>query len=288
MDGSPVIAGTDGSQESLLAVEWAAREAVMRGWPLRIVAVPALPPRMAWQRSTPGTVTDTIRKASEQALASAAALVAEAEPDLVVDTVMLSGAPAPALVEAASDAPMLVVGSRGSGGFGAIVLGSASRYVAAHAPCPVVVAREGITAMQGEVVVGVRDLDQPATLGFAFEEARLRKARLHAVYAWPLFLPAMRLAGQERPGADADAVSADAAAWLADLLSGWRQKYPGVQVSQDVVHAQAGRALAGASARADLVVLGRNSAAHAGGSGTGAIIHAVLHHAHSSVAVVPE
>jgi hypothetical protein len=80
------------------------------------------------------------------------------------------------------------------------VLGSVSRYVATRVQCPVVVAREETMAVHSEVVVGVRDLDQPTAIGFAFEEAMLRKARLRAVHAWPLFLPEMRLTATERPG----------------------------------------------------------------------------------------
>jgi len=61
-----------------------------------------------------------------------------------------------------------------------------------------------------------------------------------------------------------------------------------VEVIEDAVHAQPGRALAGASARADLVVLGRNGAEGSGHLGTGAVTHAVPNHAHSPVAIVPE
>jgi nucleotide-binding universal stress UspA family protein len=205
-----------------------------------------------------------------------------------VETALLSGRAAPALAEAAADALMLVVGSRGAGGFAALVLGSVSRYVATLAPGSVVVAREETAAGHGEIVVGIRDLDQPAAIGFAFEEAWLRRARLRVVHAWQWFLPEMRLTGTERPGADARDVTPEAEAWLADLLTFWRQKYPDVEVIPEVVHASPGRVLAGASARADLVVLGRNSADDSGHPSTGAIVHALLSHAHSPVAIVPE
>src|SRR6266571_8521532 len=112
------VAGTDGSEQSLRAVEWAAREAALRSGALRVVSVPALPPLMAWQRApegNPDTVADTIRKSDEQALATAAARAAEAEPGLAVDTALLHGPPGEALIKAAAGASMLVVGSRGSG-----------------------------------------------------------------------------------------------------------------------------------------------------------------------------
>ena len=291
MAGNVVIAGTDGSEPSLRAVEWAAREAALRGAALRVVAVPVLLRRMSWQsdpHSTPDTVADTIRRSYERALATAAARAAEAEPDVVVETALLSGRPAWALAEAAADASMLVVGSRGASGFGALLLGSVSRYVATLAPGPVVVAREETEAGHGEVVVGIRDLDQNQAIAFAFDEARLRRARLRAVHAWRWFLPEMRLTGTERPGADARDVTAEAAGWLADLLTSWQEKYPDVEVAPDVAHGSPARVLAGASARADLVVLGRNSADDSWRPSTGATAHALLSHAHSPVAIVPE
>ncbi len=291
MADNVVIAGTDGSDQSLRAVEWAAHEAVLRGAALRVVSVPALPRLMSRQRTPlgrPDIVVDTIRRSYEQALATGAARAAKAEPGLAVDTALLSGVPARALTEAAGNASMLVVGSRGGGGFAALVLGSVSRYVATSAQGPVVVAREETAAVHHEVVVGVQDLDQPTAIGFAFEEAMLRTARLRAVHAWHWFLPEMRLTGTERPGADARDVMAEAAGWLADLLTFWRQRYPEVEVIEDVVHAQPGRVLAGASARADLIVLGRSDAEGSGHPRTSAVAHAVLNHAHCPVAVVPE
>jgi nucleotide-binding universal stress UspA family protein len=291
MAGNVFLAGTDGSEPSLRAVEWAAREAALRGGSLRVVSVPMLPRPVGWARDPqgqPDTVADTIRASCERALASAAERASEIEPGLAVDTALLPGPSIHALVEAAADAAMLVVGSRGAGSFAALVLGSVSRYVATRTQCPVVVAREETMAVHREVVVGVRDLDQPTAIGFAFEEAMLRQARLRAVHVWPLFLPEMRLTGTERPGADSREITAEAVGWLADLLTFWRQKYPEVEVAEDVLHAHPGRVLAGASARADLVVLGRNTAEDSPNPGTGAVTHAVLSHGHGPVAVVPE
>ena len=286
-----VVAGTDGSDPAFRAVEWAAREAGLRGAKLRIVSVPALLPRMSWRNGpegTPETVADMIIKSHEHALAWAAGRVAEVDPRLDVETALLPGEPAPALAEAADGASMLVVGSRGGGGFAALLLGSVSRYVATRTDCPVVVVREENTAVHREIVVGIRDLDQPSAIGFAFEEASLRKARLRAVHAWQWFLPEMRLTGTERPGADAEEITPDMAEWLASVLSFWQEKYPEVDVIEDVVHASPGRVLAASSARADLIVLGRNSDGKSPRVGADPVIHAVLNHAHGPVVVVPE
>jgi nucleotide-binding universal stress UspA family protein len=286
MDSSPVMAGTDGSEASMRAVEWAAREAVARDRALYLVSVPALP--RLWQPGSPDAVAELSCAAADQVLAAAAVRAAEMEPDLCVCTDRLSGLPAEALAEAAAGASMLVVGSRGAGGFAALLLGSASRHVAFAAPCPVVVAREETAAVHRQIVVGVHDDDRPAALSFAFEEARLHRARLQVVHAWQLFLPPALLTGAERPGVGTREITAEATVWLASLLAPWQLKYPEVEVIEDVVNASAGRVLAAASARADLVVLGRRSQQSSGAPSTGTVIHAVLNHAHCPVAIVPD
>jgi nucleotide-binding universal stress UspA family protein len=116
-------------------------------------------------------------------------------------------------------------------------------------------------------------------LEFAFREASLRGARLVAVHAWYWSVPASRLEAPEPP----DGV----AATLAAALAGYQDSYPGVEVRHDVVHAHPGRVLAGASARADLVVLGRHADPSAEGHGVSSVTHAVLSHAHGPVAVIP-
>ena len=291
MAAKPIVAGTDGSEESLRAVDWAAREAVLRGVPLRIVAAAALPPRMI-SRAGPGeyeTVTDVLLNARDQALAAAAERAAKTAPGLLIDTDQLSGEPAQAITDSGAGALMLVLGSRGLGAFTALVLGSVSRYAASHAAVPVVVIRDepwGWPAY-GQVGVGIGDLDRCGdALTFAFEEARLRKASLVAVHAWHSPQPELSRAGESFTALGDQTVQAEAARQLAGLLDEWKAKYPDVAVSQDVVHGHPGRALVGLSARADLVVLGRH-ARHPALPGPGSVRHAVLNHAHGPVAVVP-
>jgi Universal stress protein family len=250
-----------------------------------------MPPRMAWQRTPcggPDAVADMIVRSYQRALASAADRTADIEPGVAISTTLLSGPPAQSLCEAGEHASMLVVGSRGGGRFASLLLGSVSRYAATRADCPVVVVREETTAVHREVVVGIRDLDQPSAIGFAFEEAALRNARLRAVHAWEWFLPEMRLTGSERPGAAAQDITSAARQWLTDLLGFWREKYPEVDVTEDVTHAHPARILAGYSARADLIVLGRNTPDDSPRPGTNAVTHAVLSHAHGPVAIIAE
>ena len=286
MSAKPIVAATDGSEESLRAVDWAAREAVLRGAPLRIVSAVALLPRMigGHAMSDYDTVADTIRTHRDQALAAGTERAAKAAPGVLVDADRLDGPPAHAVTEAGSGALMLVVGSRGTGAFAAMILGSVSRYVATHAACPVVVVREEIGTAHRQVGVGVGDLEHSrALLDYAFEEAVLRNASVMVLHAWHTPQSAISQAGLAPAGPAADVFQEEAARELEGLLDGWRDKYPDVPVSQDVVHGHPGRALAGLSARADLVVVGRHLAHH----GPGTVIHAVLNHAHGPVVTVP-
>jgi len=302
MASMPIVVGADGSEQSSRAVEWAAREAVRRKAPLRIVSVSVMPSRMRPYNATPSTVADILHKISARTLAAALTRAREVAPGLLIDADLVTGAPAQALTACGNGASMLVVGARGAGGFTAMVLGSVSRYVAMHAPCPVVVAHEDSVAVHREVVVGVADPAEAAdSLGFAFEEASMRGALLRAVHALARY-PAssswdeedLKLAGwlHAAPGLD-DAGArgeppdeAAAAAELAQVLAGWRDKYPEVRVSQDVVRGHPGRVLASYSARADLVVIGRHGGRE-GFAGVGSIQHPVLNHAHGPIAIIP-
>ncbi len=289
MAGKPIVVGTDGSKESRRAVEWAAREAVLRDAPLRIVSAAALLPRMAGSHGTSEyeTISDLLRDERDHALASAASLAGATAPGLLIDTDHLAGQPALAVTESGNGALMLVVGSRGGGAFAAMVLGSVSRYAAVHAACPVVVVRDETWAAHRLVGVGVADPEgSSAALEFAFEEAAQRQASVLAVHAWHTPELDVSRAGHAPAGPAADVLAAAAGQQLEALLNTWREKYPNVEVSQDVVHGHPGRALVGVSARADLVVIGRRST-HAGQHGPGTVMHAVLNHAHGPVVTVP-
>jgi len=289
MTAKPIVAATDGSEESVQAIEWAAREAALRGAPLRIASAPALLPRMV-SRAGPGdvdTVTDVLSKHRDQALAAAVERAVKIAPGLLIDTDQLTGAPAQAVTESGSGALMLVVGSRGIGAFTALLLGSVSRYAASHAPCPVVLIRDHTAATRRQIGIGIGDPDHCAdSLAFAFEEASLRQASLVAIHARHTPQTDISRAGDEFTAANPHALEAEAARQLEGLLNEWREKYPDGPVSTDVVHGHPGRALAGLSARADLVVIGRHDK-HPALPGPGTVRHAVLNHAHGPVVVVP-
>jgi nucleotide-binding universal stress UspA family protein len=294
MTSKPIIAGTDGSGGSLRAVEWAAREAALHRAPLQIVCVAVPSPRMSGHQPSgrPDDVAEVGYESYACALNAASERASELEPELAIETRLLFGPAARTLAETTAGASMLVVGSRGAGLFSALVLGLPSRYAATHGRCPVGVERQEPAYSQGEIVVGVGELDgSDAALGFAFEEADLRRARLVVMHAWSCFVPAVE------PGSLVDPERAlnhsghqfyrGMAARLEDMLAGWREKYPAVETGTEIVHAHPGRLLAQASAHADLIVLGRQPS-HTAGSGADSVIHAVLHHARGPVAVVAD
>jgi nucleotide-binding universal stress UspA family protein len=278
----PVVAGVDGSEGSLRAVEWAALEARRHGAPLRIVSVPALLPHVSADGPVPETVADLLYRQSRRALAEAVARANEIAAGQCVDAELLTGPPAVTVAQSGSGAVMLVVGARGSGGFAAMILGSVSRYTAMQAPCPVVVVREETSAVHREVVIGIRDpRDADATLAYAFDEAELRHAALTAVHScsW--------LHADTGSPADTERIAAQADLDLTEALRPWRDKYPAVPVWQDVVHDHPAHVLASYSARADLVVIGRHDERHWAHPAVGGIQHALLGHARGPVAIVP-
>jgi len=180
-----------------------------------------------------------------------------------------------------------------------MILGSVSRYAAMHAACPVVVAQEESLPVHQQIAVGVGDPDEAVSaLQFAFDEAALRGASLRAVHAW-YWLPELRpvwgagealTAGTSGTGLrrfDPEVISAESGRQLAEMLAGWREKYPQVQLSEDVIHGHPGQVLASLSAHADLVVLGRHRRTATGPPGVGSIQHAVLNHARGPIAIIP-
>jgi nucleotide-binding universal stress UspA family protein len=271
----PIVVGTDGSEHAARTVEWAAREAVLRSAPLRIVSAAEMLPRMSASPMAAGigTVGAHLIRERGLALANAAKVAAATAPGLLIDTDPVEGPPARAVTASGSGALLLVVGSHGGGAFPAMTLGSVSRYAVVHASCPVVVVRDETTTTNRLVAVGIRSpLDCGAALAFAFEEAHLREAALVAVHA-----------SQFEDSANAERTAVE----LDELLDDWRSKYPDVNASRDVVEGHPGLVLANLSVQADLVVLGRHDANGRLVPGPARVIHAVVSHAHGPVVTVP-
>ena len=140
---SGIYVGIDGSSHSQLALEWAMREAVIRREPLTVIAVHEVP-TSGWGGMIvypqDSELREASRKAAQDAVDKAAAQLGGAAPSSV--TVQASiGLPAAELIELSRDADLLVIGSRGAGGFTRLIVGSTSTQVSQHAHCPVVIVR---------------------------------------------------------------------------------------------------------------------------------------------------
>ena len=133
-----IVVGVDSSRTSLKALRWALDEARLRGTELELVHAFPRPELVGMTMVVTLPSDDELREASEQVLTEALAAVGDADGVTVTQRVG-AGGPASVLVEAAADAELLVLGSRGLGGFRGMLLGSVTQQVIAHAPCPVVV-----------------------------------------------------------------------------------------------------------------------------------------------------
>ena len=138
---SGIVVGTDGSQNSRRALEWAVREASLREVPLTVVTVVQAVAGPWGRRVVRGTDGDLVARAREEAEEATDKIIAEAgDPRPAgVSVRALSGTPAEALIAESEAADMVVVGSRGTGGFARLLLGSVGCEVVHHARCPVVV-----------------------------------------------------------------------------------------------------------------------------------------------------
>ncbi|AXE76697.1 universal stress protein [Streptomyces atratus] len=280
----PVIAAVDGSSHSREALDWAAREAVRQGLPLVIVHA-RTPNRRTGQEAQ--------QREAEELLTQSVRRVSEIVPDLHPSTLAPLDFPSAALASLSSDASLVVVGSRGLGGFRSLMLGSNSLATASMAQCPVVVIHSGPSDEdEGEaaeafpdIVAGVAaDESSEAVLEFAFATAASRPgARLRIVHGWTMF--SSMLSGG--PVFDRDAAAAAAERTLAELTAGWREKYPQVEVVREPVGGSAARTLVTASTTAALTVIGRRKGGESLGLGLSPVAQTTLTHALGPVAVVP-
>ncbi|MFG2221994.1 universal stress protein [Streptomyces sp. NPDC048644] len=293
MDTLPVIVAVDGSADSERALRWAVDAARLRGAVLQVVHV--------WPYAT----------AERAAAAEADPVLAELRTKLAAEESRgaglpeiefrgLAGLPDTVLPELGAEARLLVLGSRGRGGFASLLLGSNGLASAAHAACPVVVVprpdrdrtrRADEVAPPGtpQVALGVdASSDEPGAIGFAFAEASRRGARLKVLsgYTWPMLMPPAfeYAAAYEATQQDyADALGKQ----LTEVLAPHRDRYPEVDVEVVLQEESAAGLLVEASQESDLVVVARHRRRLPVGPRLGSVTHAVLLHAVCPIAVVP-
>jgi nucleotide-binding universal stress UspA family protein len=284
----PVVVGLDRSPQAFAALEYAATLAARRKAPLRVVH--AYEPSQFTVRSTVGwtpDLTGVLRNVAERLVSDALDVVRTCYPEVEVSARLEPGSAVEMLLAECDGAQAVVVGSRGSGGFADMLVGSTTLHVAAHGhgvvvavPTPV----EGRAPGRG-VVVGVDGsaVSEPA-IGYAFEAAADSGEPLTAVHVW--YDVARDGSGRILPLSRSPQPSEEDRLLLAESMAGWREKFPDVEVVHKVVHGHPVSVLVDESRDAALLVVGCRGRGALRRLLLGSVSHGVLHHATVPVAVV--
>ncbi len=282
-----VVVGVDGSGGADHAVRLAAEEAARCKVPLQVLHA-ADPVEHNLLDLGDDDYADA-HAIVDRAAASALALV----PSLDVEKTIVRATPVGALLDVSATAALTVVGSRGLGTVGGLLIGSVGLALAARGRGPVLIARgepaEG-PARRHPVVVGVSGPECLPAVEEAVRHAARRGVSVRAVHAWSLPLTArLRLASDARRSPVA-ATRAHARARLARILAGREsagETGAGVRMHEVVVRDSPTRALVDASEHAELLVVAARRRPPGPGMHLGPVTHGVLSHAHCPVLVVP-
>lgn len=281
-----VVVGYDGSPDSRAALEWAVREAASRHLGVRVFYCE--PDPAAWDGAaatmsgTPVLAT-TLPHEGPALLAEAAAVVEQA--GVPVEAVSTAGSVTATLVEQSRTAVMVVIGSRGHGAISSAILGSTVSHVASHAHCPVIVVQDRGVA-DGPVVVGVDGSPESEELvGWAIDHASRHGLALEVLhsYAIPVYPGVVPYVP---PVEITTATAGFEQRVTAEVMAGWREKYPDVEITTNVAHGRPAPALVEATGRASLTVVGSHGRGAFLGMLLGSTSQSLLHHATGSVAVL--
>jgi nucleotide-binding universal stress UspA family protein len=284
----PIVVGFDGSPHARLALRWAMDEAARLRAPLTIVYAIHWYPEFAdvTSQETDRRVRDRARQIADDASAEATRL----DPQLSVIATVASGHPVNVLADLSRGARMVVLGSRGHGGFAGLIAGSVSIAVATHAHCPVVVIRE-LPSDTADLPVAVGVDDSPTSrlaVEFAFAEALARGVPLLAVRAWRPPTPSSLATVPFVRAEEIAEIEAAESHFLHDIIGPMAARHHNVQVEERVIDQPAAAALTDIALKAQLMVVG--SRGHGGFSGLllGSVGMQLLHYARCPVAIVRE
>jgi nucleotide-binding universal stress UspA family protein len=290
----PVVVGVDFSPEATTAVALGAFEAESRRVPL--VLVSAIDPTNTPSTVLAYTLSELIADA-ERELDTMAKAVAKDHPSLEIHSRVAQAAPTQALLDASAQGSLVVLCSRGKGGFSQLLLGSIAWRVTSRARGPVLLVRPGTELpaefRNGPVLVGVDGSNRStAAIDFAFREASLRRTSLVAVNVWGL--PYMEGLNAERVWSTESAawlqeMGQDAERTLSEALAGTGTGFPEVNVERVVRHGlNVPDTLLAVAAehQAALVVVGAGGHHSLAELAIGAVGVQLSHHADRPVAVV--
>lgn len=286
-----ILVGVDGSTESLAATTWAAHRALASGAQLQILCTYAIA-----SYSAP-TLDGGFAAIDDEALERGARIVVEEAEEHArslgvtnIQTMTEAGDPAALLVEKSNDVDLVVIGTRGSGGFADRLLGTVSAAVPAHSSCPVIVVPKHSSGKQfspvERIVVGVDGSEvASAALKTAIDEAGVWKAKLTAVAAVPLASGGSMMAWLPT-AVDRNALLEDVRSSLGravDTALNGRN----LPVARHALDGSPAALLTEFSTAVDLVVVGTRGRGGFAGLLLGSTSQTVLHHSTCPVMVVP-
>lgn len=274
-----VVVGVDGSHEALLAVEVAAGWAARTASPLHIVHAWVWPLYTADVGPVEGVKDSGLKRAAEKVLEAATERARASAPDITVTTDLVTGKAPEELLRASVGAGVVVVASRGVGGFAGLLLGSTGLFLQTYAQCPVLIVR------------GTGDPGGPIVAGFDGSPASERLLEHTAGVAAQAGRPLVIVHSYPSSSAADEARAADAPSPEALLEQGQQialRTTPDITVSTRAVeHRSAAGALVEASDDASLVAVGPRSRGHVRGA-IGSTAQAVIQHASCPVLLVKE
>jgi nucleotide-binding universal stress UspA family protein len=283
-----IVVGVDGSPASERALRWAAAEAVRRSAALEVVHAWTTP----YPLNPPDYFVDPAPFEARGAEILHRMMTSLAGRDVPggMRPVLVRDRAAQALLEAADGAQLLVVGSRGRGGFSGLLLGSVSQDCVQRAPCPVAVIPPAWAGeSHGRVVVGV-DGSEPSSgaLRWAAEAAALREAELDAVNAFDALQVVMPM-GLAAAGADRELLAKASDDLLQEMTKAATDGTGPRPRSVELISMRAGpaRALLDAALGADLLVVGSRGRGGVRGLLLGSVSQQCVHHAPCPIVVVP-
>jgi nucleotide-binding universal stress UspA family protein len=283
---STILLGVDGSAASDAAIRWSVQEAVMRRQPIELLHVVAQtlissadgPTITQWQIDRARQILDRSREIAEKVVGST---------PLDIHTQMKYASVVATLVDASTNAWMIVVGSRGLDAVEGRLLGSVSSRLIHHANCPVAIVHDDDSAQEqiredAPVLVGIDGSPaSEAATALAFDEASRRGVPLVALHAWSDVgvFPIL--------GMDSRKYRDEGEEALAERLAEWHDRYPDVRVQRRLVCDVPARWLIDESKSAQLVIVGSRGRGGPPEKHLGSVSYAVAHSARVPVIVTP-
>lgn len=279
-----VLVGYDGSGAGEQALHWAVQEARLRYLPLAVCHGYQWP--FDAQR-VDDVVLDAMQRSAKAVVETGVLIASRLDPNLHVQSRLARGSPSAVLIDQSRDAEVLVVGNRGVGGFEDMRVGSVPIQVSAHAAHPTIVVPEGWAGSRDRrrrVVVGVDGSPaSEAALGFACEEAALRRESLYVVSSWQDL--GIAAEGTGRLAADAAELRRETTARVQRMVAPWLEKYRHVAAEIVFVSGPPREVLSQAGVGATLLVVGDRGLGSAPELQLGPVAHTVLHQAPCPVAI---